>query len=102
MIAVYQDIVGAVLGELGDIGVDTAGELVIVTLVDGSVVHVPAGQILGQDVKKDVVFIFDDGFMDASLGTKARDGITSPCQSSARLGIPSALALANSRLSTSS
>ena len=31
------------------------------------VIHVPAGQVLGQNIKKDVVFIFNDGLVDASL-----------------------------------
>ena len=53
--------------KLRDVGVDAAGELSVVVLVDGGVVHVPPGQVLGQDFKKYVVLVLHDGLVDATL-----------------------------------
>ena len=49
--------------ELGDIGVDPAGELCVVALIDGGVVHVPAGQGLGQGLGEHVVLLLHAGLM---------------------------------------
>ena len=40
--------------ELVQVGVDAAGQLFKVVLVDGGLLHVPAGQVLGQDVEEDI------------------------------------------------
>ena len=66
-VQVHQDVVGAVFFKLVDIGLDALGQLLAVGLVDGGIVHVPAGQVLGQDVEKDVVLILHDGLVDAAL-----------------------------------
>ena len=64
---IHQDVVGAVLLELGDICVDAAGELGVVGLVNGGVVHVAAGQVLGQNLEKHIVFVLYNGLVDAAL-----------------------------------
>ncbi len=66
-LGIHQDVVSAMLLELGDVGVDPAGELGKVALVDGDIIHVPTGQILGQNIEEYVVLILHDGLVDAAL-----------------------------------
>ena len=65
---VHGDVVGAVLFKFAQILVHAAHDLIIVLLGDGGIVHVPQGQLLGQDLEKRVVLIGHDGLVDAALG----------------------------------
>lgn len=74
---IHQNVVRPILLKLVDIRLNPVGELGVVALVNGGVVHIPAGQILGQDIKKDVVLILHNGLMDAPLHEGAGgDGLT--------------------------
>ena len=53
--------------KFADIGVNAAGKLIVVALIDGSIIHIPTGQILRSNINEDIVFIFHNGFMDSAL-----------------------------------
>ncbi len=54
-----------------DVRVDPGGQLLVIALVDGHVVHIAPRQVLGQDLEKYVILIFHDRLMDAAFGKGA-------------------------------
>ena len=43
-------------------------DLPVVLVCDLGIVHIPAGELLSQDLVEDIVLVVGDGFVDASLG----------------------------------
>ena len=59
--------VGAVELEFLHIGVHPLVQLLHIALINGHVVHVPAGQLLSQDAEEDGVLVICNGIVDAAV-----------------------------------